>query len=245
VRLTDGYIVDRGGGTDAEARTRRDPAPEVSSVACHEAGRAVMARKLGLSLHSIRLNPASDTGPVDVLWPSGIIPEKELRVAAAALTCTRAFGIDTSRSQGGFKDEAARFPMLAQYSQSRGFCGRRGRDEKLRQPGTTHEDSELMSNAPPFYSGAPNSSESVRAARSSRVGQGNGCRSVVRRPSQPVGRIGNRQVARANLTLIPLPCRARIDVSGRNRNGRQPSADKERSAAVAGAVGSAVLELRP
>jgi hypothetical protein len=74
--------------------------------AVHEAGHAVMARHLGLSLGRIQINRTEESGRAFMIWPDGVDQQKDLLILAAARGCMRAFDIDTFLDQGGFEDAA-------------------------------------------------------------------------------------------------------------------------------------------
>jgi hypothetical protein len=77
----------------------------IVSEAFHEAGHAVMARLLGLSLKRVRIDPAAASGKTCVVWPGARDPRKELRILAGARACMVAFSIATLHDPGGFGDE--------------------------------------------------------------------------------------------------------------------------------------------
>lgn len=77
--------------------------------AVHEAGHAVVARRLRACLGRIRINRDDPSGDAstDVSWPSGTgRPLDRIYVAAAGAACLRAFGFDTHIDLGSLGDEA-------------------------------------------------------------------------------------------------------------------------------------------
>ena len=76
--------------------------------AIHEAGHAVMARKLGAELGLIAINLANphEAAHAQVIWTEEIrTPANEIRVAAASRACLLAFGYNTSLDQGLVGDQ--------------------------------------------------------------------------------------------------------------------------------------------
>ena len=77
--------------------------PALHRGAVHEAGHAVMARWLGASLRSIKVDRDDPSAPgrIVMIWPNGrASPEDELRVAAAGRICLVEFGFEIGLDVG-------------------------------------------------------------------------------------------------------------------------------------------------
>jgi hypothetical protein len=76
--------------------------------AVHEAGHAVMARRLGARIHSIKIDLADPHGAAEVnlrCWPNGpASPDDDYRVACSSEECLGAFGFDFGDGHGSRKD---------------------------------------------------------------------------------------------------------------------------------------------
>ena len=81
--------------------------------ALHEAGHAVMARLLGLSLERVWINRPESSGGTCVIWHEKPDPREELRILAAARACLNSFGIHTFEEHGGFGDAVGIQNILA------------------------------------------------------------------------------------------------------------------------------------
>ena len=86
---------------------------EKRKAALHEAGHAVMARLLGITLKKVWIKPSKAsvwgedwTGNTSVDWNGAVDPCKDLQIAMAARACLRVFGISTLLDHGGISDEA-------------------------------------------------------------------------------------------------------------------------------------------
>jgi len=82
-----------------------DPADALAEEAIHEAGHALMARRLGLGLHRVWIDRMSGAGRTCIIWTSPNTPEKELKILMSARACLRSFGIPTLHSQGGLSEK--------------------------------------------------------------------------------------------------------------------------------------------
>ena len=78
--------------------------PDTAALA-HEAGHAVMARLLGVSLGRIWINRKKESGGANADCLDEDDPPRAILILTAARACSQAFEIDTLKCQGGIGDE--------------------------------------------------------------------------------------------------------------------------------------------